>query len=171
MHFKMPSNGSDFYFYGINQEFLEHSNMEAISEALPPPSTLDVGTSRFDERGRIYQAVCAGCGGNDDLPTTPGAFSETNNSSNCNLGVIKLDFETGLEAKAEIDLNYLIDTNCYELTLKLDNNSVNANAYFWDFDQGDTSNLKTQSLPFPTLHTTRLWPLDTLYVISTTLPS
>ena len=56
---------------------------------------------RFDDRGRIYQAVCAGCGGNDDLPTTPGAFSQTNNSSNCNLGVIKLDFETGIEAIAD----------------------------------------------------------------------
>ena len=97
--------------------------------------------------------LCAGCGGNDDLPTTPGAFSQTNNSSNCNLGVIKLDFETGIEAIADVDFDYLIDTTCYELTLRLSNSSVNANAYFWDFDQGDTSNLDEPVVTFPNLGT------------------
>ena len=146
------SNGSDFYFMVLTKNFgtFKYGSYFGGSTS---SEHVDGGTSRFDDRGRIYQAVCAGCGGNDDLPTTPGAFSETNNSSNCNLGVIKLDFETGLEAKAEIDLNYLIDTNCYELTLKLDNNSVNANAYFWDFDQGDTSNLKDPVITFPNLGT------------------
>src|SRR6056300_1101266 len=146
------TNGSDFYFMVLTKNFGSFKYGSYFGGSTSSEH-VDGGTSRFDERGRIYQAVCAGCGGNDDLPTTPGAFSETNNSSNCNLGVIKLDFETGIEAKAEIDLNYLIDTNCYELTLKLDNNSVNANAYFWDFDQGDTSNLKDPVITFPNLGT------------------
>ena len=55
-------------------------------------------------------------------------LSVNNNSSNCNLGVIKLDFETGIEAVADIDFDYLIDTTCYELTLRLSNDSENANA-------------------------------------------
>jgi len=146
------TNGSDFYFMVLTKNFSSFKYGSYFGGSTSAEH-VDGGTSRFDERGRIYQAVCAGCGGNDDLPTTPGAFSETNNSSNCNLGVIKLDFETGIEAKAEIDLNYLIDTNCYELTLKLDNNSVNANAYFWDFDQGDTSNVKDPVVTFPNLGT------------------
>ncbi len=29
---------------------------------------VDGGTSRFDRRGRVYEAVCAGCGSNDDFP-------------------------------------------------------------------------------------------------------
>jgi hypothetical protein len=146
------TNGSDFYFMVLTKNFSSFKYGSYFGGSTSSEH-VDGGTSRFDERGRIYQAVCAGCGGNDDLPTTPGAFSETNNSSNCNLGVIKLDFETGIEAKAEIDLNYLIDTNCYELTLKLDNNSVNANAYWWDFDQGDTSNIKDPVVTFPNLGT------------------
>ena len=146
------TNGSDFYFMVLTKNFGSFKYGSYFGGSTSSEH-VDGGTSRFDERGRIYQAVCAGCGGNDDLPTTPGAFSETNNSSNCNLGVIKLDFETGIEAKAEIDLNYLIDTNCYELTLKLDNNSVNANAYWWDFDQGDTSNIKDPVVTFPNLGT------------------
>ena len=36
---------------------------------------VDGGTSRFDKNGTVYQAVCAGCGGNSDFPTTPGAWS------------------------------------------------------------------------------------------------
>ena len=146
------TNGSDFYFMVLGKNFTSFkygSYFGGSSSA----EHVDGGTSRFDDRGRIYQAVCAGCGGNDDLPTTPGAFSMLNNSSNCNLGVIKLDFETGIEANAEVDLDFLIDTNCYELTLRLNNNSVNANAYYWDFDQGDTSNIENPTATFPALGT------------------
>ena len=67
--------------------------------------------------------------------------------------MIKLDFETGIEAIADVDFDYLIDTTCYELTLRLSNSSVNANAYFWDFDQGDTSNLDEPVVTFPNLGT------------------
>ncbi len=77
---------------------------------------------------------------------------QSNNSSNCNLGVIKLDFETGIEAIADVDFDYLIDTTCYELTPPF-KYSVNANAYFWDFDQGDTSNLVEPVVTFPNLGT------------------
>ena len=146
------TNGSDFYFMVLSKNFGSFSYGSYFGG---PTSSehVDGGTSRFDDRGRIYQAVCAGCGGNDDLPTTPGAFSETNNSSNCNLGVIKLDFETAIEADASVDLNFLPDTSCYELTLRLANNSKNANAYYWDFGQGDTSNLLEPIVTFPNLGT------------------
>lgn len=54
---------------------------------------VDGGTSRFDKKGIIYQAVCAGCGGNQDFPTLPidSASFWTNNSS-CNLGLVKYAF-------------------------------------------------------------------------------
>lgn len=146
------TNGSDFYFMVLGKNFTSFKYGSYFGGA-SSAEHVDGGTSRFDDRGRIYQAVCAGCGGNDDLPTTPGAFSQTNNSSNCNLGVIKLDFETGIEAIADVDFDYLIDTTCYELTLRLSNSSVNANAYFWDFDQGDTSNLAEPVVTFPNLGT------------------
>ncbi len=53
---------------------------------------MDGGTSRFDKHGKIYQAVCAGCGGQSSFPTTPGAYATHNGSTNCNLGAIKIDF-------------------------------------------------------------------------------
>ena len=163
------TNGSDFYFLVLGKNFRTFKYGSYFGGSTSSEH-VDGGTSRFDERGRIYQAVCAGCGGNSDLPTTSTAFSPTNNSSNCNLGVIKLDFETGIEAIANIDFDYLIDTNCYELTLRLSNESVNANAYFWDFDQGDTSNLENPVVTFPNLGTynVMLVAIDTVCDISDT---
>lgn len=146
------TNGSDFYFMVLGKNFTTFKYGSYFG-GTNSSEHVDGGTSRFDDRGRIYQAACAGCGGNSDLPTTPGAFSVNNNSNNCNLGVIKLDFETGIEAVADIDFDYLIDTTCYELTLRLSNDSENANAYFWDFGQGDTSNLAEPVVTFPNLGT------------------
>lgn len=54
---------------------------------------VDGGTSRFDKKGIIYQSVCAGCQRNGLFPTTPGAYSRTNNSNNCNNALFKIDFE------------------------------------------------------------------------------
>jgi hypothetical protein len=70
---------------------------------------VDGGTSRFDKNGVLYQSVCAGCGGNDDFPVTPGAWPYTspdytpfisgsystgiNMSANCNNGTFKFDFQ------------------------------------------------------------------------------
>jgi hypothetical protein len=38
---------------------------------------VDGGTNRFDSRGVIYEAICAGCGGNSLTPSTPGVWSPT----------------------------------------------------------------------------------------------
>ncbi len=54
---------------------------------------VDGGTSRFDKKGIIYQAVCGGCWGQSLLPTTPGVWSRKNNSSGCNNALFKIDFE------------------------------------------------------------------------------
>ncbi|OQY00042.1 MAG: hypothetical protein B6I24_00880 [Bacteroidetes bacterium 4572_128] len=57
---------------------------------------VDGGTSRFDKKGNIYQAVCASCGGCQGFPTTENVWSETNNSSNCNNAVFKFNLERRL---------------------------------------------------------------------------
>ena len=53
---------------------------------------VDGGTSRFDKRGIVYHAVCGGCGGMSDFPTTPGVWSNNNLSTNCNNAAFKIDF-------------------------------------------------------------------------------
>ncbi|PCI96874.1 MAG: hypothetical protein COB15_08890, partial [Flavobacteriales bacterium] len=91
---------------------------------------VDGGTSRFDKEGVLYQSVCAGCGSNDDFPTTTGAWSNTNNSSNCNNGVFKFDFEVacGLISSTHVnstEKDVLIISNSNELRIDLKELSFN----------------------------------------------
>ena len=95
---------------------------------------VDGGTSRFDRRGRVYEAVCAGCGSNDDFPSTPNAWSDTNNSTNCNLGVFKFDFNFPIVV-AEFDA----ETDCLPAPVTFQNNSYGAASYVWTFGDGDAS--------------------------------
>jgi gliding motility-associated-like protein len=93
---------------------------------------VDGGTSRFDKKGIVYQAVCAGCGGGNTFPTTTGAYSTTNGSSNCNLGVLKYDLVT-LEAEADINGPNNV---CLNDSIEFVNSSVGGSLYFWDFGDG-----------------------------------
>ena len=135
--YQSTTDGSDFYFivFGEDMDSLLYATYFGgdLSE-----EHVDGGTSRFDSRGAIYQAVCAGCRGNSDFPTTPGAWSATNNSPNCNLGVVKFDLElASVEALAAITGN---PSGCAPLTISFENQGSKDAQYFWDFGDGTTSN-------------------------------
>ena len=99
------------------------------------PEHVDGGTSRFDRRGRVYQSVCAGCQGNSDFPTTPGAWSATNNSGGCNNGVVKMDFDAPL-----VIANFTApDTACAGSTIPFTNLSGGASGQTWVFGDGNGS--------------------------------
>ncbi len=109
---------------------------------------VDGGTSRFDKNGIVYQSVCAGCWSNDDFPTTPGAWSNTNNSTGCNNGTFKFDFQ--IVPKAHFTVDYY--QGCAPLTVTFTNNSNSSDTYLWDFGSGDTTStvynpIRTYSLP------------------------
>lgn len=97
---------------------------------------VDGGTSRFDKNGNVYQAVCAGCGGNSDFPTTSGAWSNTNNSTNCNLGAFKFSLDN-ISPVISIPQTYVCIPNSYQFS----NLSQGGNSYYWDFGDGTSSNL------------------------------
>jgi len=96
---------------------------------------VDGGTSRFDKNGTVYQAVCAGCGGNNDFPTTPGAWSSTNDSFNCNIGIFKFELGT---IYVEIDLD-APDIICPDEPIQFVNNSEGGGVYLWQFGDGEIS--------------------------------
>lgn len=128
------TDGSDFYLMllepnaaGLNYATFFGGNVSR--------EHVDGGTSRFDKDGTVYQAVCAGCGSNDDFPTTPGAWSNTNNSFNCNLGVFKFEL-------AEAHVTIGIDgpnTICIPGSVQFTNSSTGGDTYLWDFGDGTTS--------------------------------
>lgn len=95
------TDGSDFYLIVLNQDAvsLEYATFFGGSAS----EHVDGGTSRFDKDGIVYQAVCAGCGGLS-YPTTPGVHSITNNSTNCNLGVFKIDFEQNVQVTIDASI-------------------------------------------------------------------
>ncbi len=114
---------------------------------------VDGGTSRFDKRGIVYQSVCAGCGGNDDFPVTPGSWPNTganvNHSSNCNNGTFKFDFKVPL-AQANFTVDHL--NGCAPLTVQFKNQSSPGGKYLWDFGNNDTTSkivnpIKTYTTP------------------------
>ena len=139
------TDGSDFYFLVLskNAGSLQYATFFGGSSS----EHVDGGTSRFSKEGTIYQAVCAACA-SGTFPTTPGVISPTNPSNNCNLGVIKFDFETSVTAKAKINFAIDVDTVCETLRVKFTNESLNANAYAWDFGNGQTSTLSAPTAQF-----------------------
>ena len=107
---------------------------------------VDGGTSRFDKKGTIYHAVCAGCGGYSDFPIepNPGAVSSINNGigSACNSAVFKFDFDFPI-----VVANFsspLVSCNPI-ITFQNVSSITPSTTFLWDFGDGNFSNLKNPS--------------------------
>jgi len=145
--YKSTTDGNDFYIIVLKKDM--QSLLYGTYFGGNASEHVDGGTSRFDKRGVIYEAVCAGCGGSDGFPTTPGAWSNTNDASNCNLALFKIDLQlTAMTANfiPENTNGTPLNNNkgCAPLTVTFDNNTVGntpaSTTYFWDLgDAGTTS--------------------------------
>ncbi|MFN3529093.1 MAG: PKD domain-containing protein [Bacteroidia bacterium] len=96
---------------------------------------VDGGTCRFSKEGVIYHAVCAGCGGNSDFPTTPGAWSAVNNGNSggrCNAAVFKIDLEY-VNPVARFTTQYLDTTVCLNTPVLFQPTGTLQGIYSWDF--------------------------------------
>lgn len=130
--FQATTTGSDFYLMVLEENATALNYATFFGGALSAEH-VDGGTSRFDKHGTVYQAVCAGCPGNDDFPTTPGAWAPSNGSFNCNLGVFKFDL---LQPTAEIGVDGP-DYACLPgATVSFINLSVGGSIFDWDFGDG-----------------------------------
>ncbi len=128
------TEGHDLYLavFDIDMTALTYATYYGGSQS---PEHVDGGTSRFDRRGRVYQSVCAGCQNHDDFPTSPGAWSATNNSTGCNNGVLKFDFDAPLVIAAFT----AADTVCAGAAVDFINLSSGATSYQWDFGDQQSS--------------------------------
>lgn len=127
--FQSTTDGSDFYLMVLE------ADASAITYATFFGGNLsnehvDGGTSRFDRSGKVYQSLCAGCGNNDDFPIYPeDAWSPTNNSSNCNNGVFKFDFNLPI-----VIANFSATNVCLPDPVVVSNLSTNAETQNWFVD-------------------------------------
>lgn len=136
--FQTTTDGNDFYLavFDINMTGLSYATYFGGAQSY---EHVDGGTSRFDRRGRVYGAVCAGCGHHDDFPTTPNAWSSTNNSFNCNLGVFKFDFEAPLVIADPRAPELLCAAGAFQFT----NQSNLGATWLWNFGDGNSSTAQT----------------------------
>lgn len=130
--FQPTTDGGDFWLAMLEPDAVE-LGYATFFGGNGSQEHVDGGTSRFDKNGVVYEAVCAGCGGNSLFPTTPGAWSNTNNSSNCNLGVFKIDFEQNVQAQIEVDADGLVACLGTPVTFTA---LGNANEWEWTMDDG-----------------------------------
>lgn len=133
-----PNSGDGFNFYLFVLERNAQSQLfGTYFGGNQSQEHVDGGTSRFDKNGIVYQSVCAGCQNNDDFPTTPGAWSSVNNSTGCNNGIFKFDFEIIPSAEFSVDTF----EGCAPLTITFTNTSGQSDSYLWDFGGGDTTSV------------------------------
>lgn len=134
--YQPTTDGNDFYLAVFDIDMQGAGPLYAtFFGGTQSPEHVDGGTSRFDRRGRVYQAVCAGCQNHDDFPTTPGALSATNNSTGCNLAVFKFDFEAPLVIAGLAAPDLL----CADAPIQFTDMSNLAASYLWDFGDTHTS--------------------------------
>ena len=90
------TDGYDFYFIvlGPGMASLRYATFYGRNATGYYGEHVDGGTSRFDNNGTLYEAVCANCGGSGApaFPTTPGVWSPVDSSMNCNEAALKITF-------------------------------------------------------------------------------
>jgi gliding motility-associated-like protein len=130
------TDGSDFYLCVLspNAQQLIYGSYYGGSNS---SEHVDGGTSRFNKNGFVYQAVCAGCSGGDDFPTSPNAVSNVNPSTGCNVAVFKFSLSP---IYAEADLNTPPQV-CVNEVVSFNNASTGATQFQWFFGDGGTSSL------------------------------
>ena len=140
--FQNTTDGSDFYVMvmELDASGLAYGSYFGSASA---SEHVDGGTSRFDRKGKIYQAMCAGCGGDSNMPILPSNVVSTTNNNSCNLGVFKMDFEI-----PSIVADFVVPPlGCAPYSYTFDNTSLAQpnTTYSWNFGDGNTSMLANPS--------------------------
>ncbi len=142
--FQKTTSGSDFYFMVLTDDASQLLYGTYLGGTLSR-THVDGGTSRFDKGGIVYHAVCSGCrvSTNDrpdsDFPTTPGAWSATNNSGNCNNAAFKFDLSS---LKARLQSNSValdmpgLNKVCIPDKIVFQNFSIGGEIFEWDLGDG-----------------------------------
>lgn len=146
------NNGEDFYFMVLDAyaDSLLYATFFGATTGGPPNGSLahvDGGTSRFDKRGAIYQAICGGCWGYSDIPTTPTAWSRTNDGPNCNNALVKFQMDL-YETVASFILAPAVPVGCAPFAVTFKNTTSNGQKFRWIFGNGDTSNKATPTYTY-----------------------
>lgn len=168
------TDGNDFYFFVLKKNATSQLFGSYFGQRLGFTDHVDGGTSRFDQQGVIYQAVCANCGGGAIFPTTPGVWAPINGAAptqGCNLAMIKISFDfSGVEAGLQSSINGVPrDTSgCAPLTVDFIDTIANAAKYYWTFGDGSPTIITTVPNTSHTYNLTGLYQVMLIAEDSTT---
>jgi gliding motility-associated-like protein len=141
--YKATTDGSDFYFIVLERNAASQLYGSYFGQnGGAYPEHVDGGTSRFDRQGTIYQAICANCEGGAVFPTTPGAWSEVNGGTRCNLAAIKIAFNlAGVGGTVQSSIRGVDgDTSgCVPLNVTFNDIRAEGKQYIWNFGDGSSS--------------------------------
>ncbi|WP_018617281.1 T9SS C-terminal target domain-containing protein [Segetibacter koreensis] len=133
------TDNSDFYFFVLERNATAQLYGSFFGQSGGFGEHVDGGTSRFDRNGVIYQALCANCGRDVSFPTTPGVWSPSNGSAECNLAAVKIAFNlAGVAGSVRASINGVVrDTSgCVPLTVDFADTLALGKMYIWDFGDG-----------------------------------
>ena len=146
--YQSVTDGNDFYFLVMEKDITAVKYATFFGQQVPGQSQIDDhvdgGTSRFDRRGLLYQAVCANCDkqAGSRFPTTPGTIGPVNPAQGCNLALLK--FDLGLDGVREA-LQVTIDgkvgdsVGCMPSLVQFRDTLGLGTRYEWDFGDGETA--------------------------------
>ncbi len=142
------TDGSDFFFFVLEKDARSQLFGSYFGQIGGFTDHVDGGTSRFDDNGIIYQAICANCGNANTpgvvFPTTPGVWGRRNNSSACNEAVVKIEMNFGgVGANIRTIINNLPNavSGCNPLKVEAFDSLSKAQSFFWNW--GDGSKIDT----------------------------
>lgn len=159
--YQKTTDGSDFYFFVMKKDAAGQLYGSFFGQYMGAfQEHVDGGTSRFDQNGVIYEAICANCYGGAVFPTGPADVFAFNNGTKvggttygCNEAGVKLALNlagVGSGVKASIAGKAFSNLGCIPLQVGFTDTVGNAVTYEWNF--GDGSPVQTTTVP-ATSHT------------------
>lgn len=147
-----PPDGADFYFFVLEKNATSQLFGSHFGQNGGTGDHVDGGTSRFDENGVIYMAMCANCGRDVAFPTTPGVWATTNGSSGCNEAAVKIELDfSGVSSGIKTSINSVVGATkgCIPVKVDFSDTLQTAKTLYWNFGDG---NFDTTTV-FNTSHT------------------
>ncbi|MET0300326.1 MAG: PKD domain-containing protein, partial [Flavitalea sp.] len=143
---KTVTDNRDFYFIVLKKDVTSVLYGSFFGQDGGEGEHVDGGTSRYDQQGVIYQAICANCFGSRPsqitrpYPITTGVVGPVNGTGRdgCNLGAVKISFNfSGVAAGPKAFVGDFPDsTGCVPFTVTLRDTIRNALQYEWNFGDG-----------------------------------
>lgn len=135
---RFAPDGNDFYFFVMEKNAQSCLFASIFGQSGGLGDHVDGGTSRFDENGVIYQAICANCSAGT-FPVTAGVWGPRNRSTGCNQAVVKIAMNfAGVSANIKTSINGIANDTvaCIPFTVNFRDSLLLAKKYIWDYGDG-----------------------------------